>query len=315
MSERDGDDRAPLSPEEIEALEAWQVPDPPAGFADRVLAAQSAAPPVPESEANSVAAALAASPTGPTGRRRLLLWSVVGAAAVAALLLTQLRSPGGPTGAGSAAPLERRSIQLGQRGVAVAEAGALLSWEIEGGAARVAQRAGDVFYRVERGGRFEVETPHGTVRVTGTCFRVELNAMKTPWQAVAGAAIGAAVVVTVYEGSVLFAGSDGEERAVEAGQALASGEGSAVVGDARGGAEAAGEAPVPAAPGADVSRDELLRRDAIQRAEIGKLRSRMRELESAGGQPGARVVMDGEADSSGRPWFDPSKEDLIRMAS
>jgi hypothetical protein len=178
----------------------------------------------------------------------------------------------------------------------------------------VSQRAGDVFYRVERGGGFEVETPHGTVRVTGTCFRVELDTMKKPWQGVVGAAIGAALVVTVYEGSVLFASRDGSERAVTAGQVASSSEQGVTVSDARG-AQAAGTSAATTGsaspPSADATRDELLRRDSQQRAEIATLRARMRQLEQAGPSLGRGD----ERDSSGRPWFDPSKDDLVRFAS
>jgi hypothetical protein len=181
----------------------------------------------------------------------------------------------------------------------------------------VTQRAGDVFYRVDRGGRFEVATPHGTVRVTGTCFRVELDpTMKTPWQGVAGAAIGAALVVTVYEGSVLFAGRGGDERALAAGEVLATGEDGAPIahrGRVAGGAAGRAEPALPEPP-PDASRDELLRRDAVQRAEIASLRSRMRDLERGGGPVSRLPGGMGARDPSGRPWFDPSKEDLARFA-
>ena len=314
----------PLTRDELEAIAAWQVPEPPDGFVGRVLAARRAAP-VVEREPISVASALAAASRDPGRPRRMLPWLAVAAAAVLALFLAQARSPSTtPAGdaSGSAAPVERRTVRLGQRGVAVAEAGADLSWHIEADLARVTQRAGDVFYRVERGGRFEVDTPRGTVRVTGTCFRVELSAMKTPWQGVVGAAIGAAVVVTVYEGSVLFAGGTGDERAVAAGQVLTGGEGGSLVADRRGagpgaaGAAGAVEAPI-AAPGADASRDDLLRRDTVQRAEIASLRARVRGLEHGGGGGEAVMRRGGPAahDPSGRPWFDPSKEDLVRFAA
>ena len=300
-----------LTPEEVAALAAWAVPDPPAGFADRVVAAQERARPV---EADAAATPMFAAPSARSWRRARP-WILVAVAAVVALLLVQLRAPGGgANAAGSAAPLARESLRLGPRGVAVAEAGSLLSWTIDGGRARVSQRAGDVFYRVERGGRFEVETPHGTVRVTGTCFRVELDTMKKPWQGVVGAAIGAALVVTVYEGSVLLASRDGSERAVTAGQVASSSEQGVTVSDPRG-AQAAGTSAATTGsappPPADATRDDLLRRDAHQRAEIATLRARMRQLEQAGPSLGRG----GERDSSGRPWFDPSKEDLVRFAS
>jgi hypothetical protein len=301
-----------LGPEETAALAAWAAPDPPPGFAERVVAARERMQPV---EAEPAASPIFVAPPVSRSWRRARPWIAVAVAAVVALLLVQLRAPGGGASlAGSAAPLARESIRLGPRGVAVAEAGSLLSWTIEGGRARVSQRAGDVFYRVERGGGFEVETPHGTVRVTGTCFRVELDMMKKPWQGVVGAAIGAALVVTVYEGSVLLASRDGSERAVAAGQVASSSEQGVTVSDARGPAAAAGAGTAggPAsAPSADATRDELLRRDSQQRAELATLRARMRQLEQSGGPR----MGGGERDASGRPWFDPSKEDLVRFAS
>lgn len=295
---RDDRDDAPLRPEERAALEAWTVPDAPAGFADRVMAAA------------------AGSPAAPPTRRGTPMWRwvAVAAAAVGALTLWQLRGGRPAAGAtGSAAPSARQSIALGARGVAVAEAGASLSWTVDGGGAAIAQSAGSVFYRVERGGPFRVETPHGAVRVTGTCFRVEVEDMKRPWRDVAAAGIGAALVVTVYEGSVLFAGKDGAggETRVAAGETLVAGPDGArvVAGDP---AATAGE--MPPAPEASASREELLQRDAQQRAEIASLRARVREMAGGGGAvrlrggPHARTP-------SGRPWFDPSKEDLVKFAA
>ncbi len=63
-------------------------------------------------------------------------------------------------------------------------------------------------------GPFVVHTPAGVVRVTGTCFRVEVSDMKLINRqnlsgAAVGAALGAAVVVTVYEGRVLLARDKG----------------------------------------------------------------------------------------------------------
>lgn len=327
MSERKPDDE--LSANEIEALAAWTVPPPPADFADRVLAARATAaepaPTEPDSTASAAsvtavpgtAAALAAKPVRLRGWRRIAPWALIGAAGLA-LVLLRAGSPGtAPDSRGSAVASERQTIRLGQRGVAVAEPGAAIDWQIEGGRARVTQRAGDVFYRVERAAPFDVTTPHGTVRVTGTCFRVELKPMKkTPWQAVVGAAIGAAVVVTVYEGSVLFAGRNGE-RTVSAGQSLLGGEGGTTVLDparrqAAAQPGAADEAGEPPAPPQDASRDELLRRDAVQRAEIAGLRTRVRDLER--GRTVMRQTEDDSTDSSGEPWFEPSREDLARFA-
>ena len=303
--EPEDDGRVPVDDElgsrERAALEAWTVPEAPDDFADRVMRAQGSAGETP-----------------PERRRRgtpMWRWVAVAGAAVAALTLWQLG--GGRRSAaatGSAAPAARQTIELGRRGVAVAEAGASLSWTVDGSGAAIAQSAGSVFYRVQRGGPFRVETPHGAVRVTGTCFRVEVQDMKRPWRDVAAAGIGAALVVTVYEGSVLFAGKDGGgETRVAAGETLLAGADGAkvVAGDPASGAALAAE--MPAAPEASASREELLRRDALQRAEIAALRGKVRDLAGAGG--GRTLGGRSARTPSGRPWFDPSKEDLVKFAA
>jgi len=307
MSPDDRDDRElelepELAGEERAALDSWSVPEVPAGFADRVMTAS--------------AVGRADAPAAEQPRRaRHWRWLAVVAAAAATFALWQLRPGRGPGSAtGSAAPAARQSLALGGRGVAVAEPGSSLSWVVDGRGAAVAQSAGDVFYRVERGGPFRVETPHGTVRVTGTCFRVEVADMKRPWRDVAAAGIGAALVVTVYEGSVLFAGKDkgGDETRVAAGEKLVAGPGGAEV-VAGGSAGAALAEEMPAAPEASASREQLLQRDAQQRAEIASLRAKLRQLAGGAGPgdgPGGDVP-----DPSGRPWFDPSKDDLTRFAA
>ena len=336
MSELRDDERA--------ALEAWEVPEVPEGFAARVAAMAGAAVEAGASGAageggdrdggegavagdraggddDSVFVPVpgAGSGTGAgtgTGRatRR---WGIVVVAAAAAFVLFQVRLGGGGgdvTGSARAAA-ERQTVALGRRGVAVLEPGASLGWTLSGSGAVIAQGEGDVFYRVDRGGPFRVETPHGEVRVTGTCFRVELFDMKTPWQALAGAAVGAAIVVTVYEGSVLFAGKGGEEKAVSAGQILTAGpEGGIEVRDGAAG-EPAGEGELEelAAPARDLTREELLARDEVHRSQIAALRRRLLAMESSGpGQGGSRR---GELRGpDGRPWFDPGPEELARFA-
>jgi hypothetical protein len=294
------DDDRPLGAEERAALDAWTAPEVPAGFADRVIAAMAPAQAAPVR----------------TGRWAGAKWVVIGAAAAAAVLVWQLRGgTGRATATGSAAPSVRQTLAVGGRATAVAEPGANLSWSVDGSGAAVAQSAGDVFYRVERGGPFRVETPHGTVLVTGTCFRVETRGeldMKRPWREIAAAGVGAALVVTVYEGSVLFAGKDGGKEPVVAGQVLAAGPGGegAVVREVDG--EGIVAADMPAAPGESASREELFQRDQVQRAEIASLRARVRQLESGGG-PGRDPHA--ARDASGRPWFDPSKEDLVKFAA
>ena len=139
--------------------EAFAADEPPAGFAERVAGAwqkeRAARPP-----------------------RRRGLSIAIGAAtlAAAAAMLLWLRLPPVPAARGDREVAERSTLELGRRAIAVAESGAALSWSIASdGAAHVDQRAGDVFYRVEKGGPFVVSTTAGDVTVLGTCFRVEVR--------------------------------------------------------------------------------------------------------------------------------------------
>jgi hypothetical protein len=133
-------------------------------------------------------------------RRWAYVAAAVAAAAVLVLWLVPLRS----ASEGWRHVAERTTLALGRRGVAVAEAGSELRWQVDrGGAAHLMQLSGDVFYRVERGGAFVVESAAGTVTVHGTCFRVALR--------------GGVAIVTVYEGRV-GAASGGGSVELTAGQ-------------------------------------------------------------------------------------------------
>ena len=329
MSERsESDERLGAGPGERDALESWTVPEVPAGFAVRVVAARAAQ--VAEREGQDRAAVAGApgeagrSPAG-FGARVGWRWVVVGLAAVGALVLWQAHGRG-PALAGSgqvASARARQSLSLAGRGVAVVEPGASVRWTVADGAARVTQTAGNVFYRVEHGGPFEVTTPQGIVRVTGTCFRVEVPTMKTPWQGLAGAAIGAALVVSVYEGRVLFARGDGHTTAVAAGQKVSVGADGRVQtgeltpavgpGDPTAASSEPSGAAAPSPPSATATRDELLRRDSLQRAEIADLRKRVHTLEQGGGL-GNLARDDEDGDKDGHSWLHPSHEDLVRYA-
>ena len=192
-----------LSPEN---LAGYEVPGAPAGFAARVmesLAGEEATSPV--------------QPLRPVPRRRW--WQALAAAAILLVIAGALvrRGRGAHVETGMRIGDARETVSLGTRGVAVAEAGTELRWTVGAeGNAVVEQPSGTAFYRVERGGSFEVRTPLGTAKVTGTCFSVEVSAMKSPIKsdAVKGAAVGAALatalVVTVYEGGVSLANPRGE---------------------------------------------------------------------------------------------------------
>jgi hypothetical protein len=153
-------------------LEAWKPVEPTPGFAERVV----------------LAARAEAVPTR-RGRPTRILAGVLLVAAVAAasVIVGRTRSA---EASGDVVASERREVRVGGRAVAVLEPGAHVRWS----GAEVEQPTGDVFWRVSPGGPFDVKTPGGAVLVKGTCFRVKV---------LAGAALGAAIVVAVYEGRVV----------------------------------------------------------------------------------------------------------------
>ncbi|MBK7537833.1 MAG: FecR domain-containing protein [Myxococcales bacterium] len=176
-------------------LEDWPAPEPAPGFADRVLARLDA-------EGRTLPA-----PAGAARGHRARAWRAAAAGALVAALCTAAlfwalrpRAPGGAAaevrGASGSHPASstRQTLRLGARGVAVAEAEATLSWQVGKGQGQVSQPSGSVFYRVEHAAEhpFVVVTPHGQIRVTGTCFTVDVSAGQTR--------------VRVHEGSVVLDG-------------------------------------------------------------------------------------------------------------
>jgi ferric-dicitrate binding protein FerR (iron transport regulator) len=169
--------------------DAWQADEPPAGFAER-----------------TVARALAEKKRRSRVRRRLPA-ALAAVLAVAAAAMLWLGRGEDELGAGERTASERVEVTLGTRAVAVLEKDASIRWNSAG----VEQARGDVFYRVEPGRPFVVKTPVGEVAVLGTCFRVRVVARepegndvkrKEVAMAAGGAALGALVMVTVYEGRV-----------------------------------------------------------------------------------------------------------------
>jgi ferric-dicitrate binding protein FerR (iron transport regulator) len=308
MTERDNDsgrfDR--------ETLDAWETQDPPAGFAERVVTARNAESGVPEP-----------APTGapePRGRNPRWLKSsavIVAIASAAVIVLALSRGTSTPGTAGSLRATERETVILGRRGVAVAEPRADIHWRVSGaGEARVEQTDGAVFYRVDPGGPFVVDTPAGHISVQGTCFTVEVRPMRPSKQTLTGAAVGAAVsatvLLTVYEGSVLFA-NDGGNTQIIAGQQAVATSGSMpriVTGDDT---SAVPAAPELAPPADDVSRDELLARDEAQRARIARIEQQLAEAQRA---PTARKVVRrrGPGGPDDGDWLDPTQEQLAQFA-
>jgi len=193
---------------------AWRAAEPPPGFPDRVLdrvprAALSGPPP----RRASVRAWLAAHP---------LRWLALPALALAVAAVFLPWAPR-PARDGDVIAAEPRVVSIGERVVAELSSGAHVRWSGD----EVEQDSGEVTYRVVPGGRFRVQTPHGSVTVLGTVFRVSVaerdesggEPMKKRW-AIAGASapLGALLLVSVERGSVLL--SKGEsELVLRAGQA------------------------------------------------------------------------------------------------
>jgi hypothetical protein len=272
--------------------DAWEAVGPTPGFADRVV--ERAGTP-----------------------KMRFPWRVAVAlsAAVALAALVWLVFDGEPA-RGALRATERTELAIADRAVAVAEEGAELEWE-SAAATVVEQRDGNVFYRVERGGPFSVQTPLGTVTVRGTCFRVEVDRMRSlsrvaSKQSVAaagiGAALSAAVVVTVYEGQVVVANDRGET-------VLHAGERAGI---------ADGRAPGRAEDAVEPAREvQVLDRAAIERLDLEALRREHESLQRA--HEARRIEVErlaaqlaraeGDAPvSDERHFFPPSADDLVRWA-
>ncbi|HVV82050.1 MAG TPA: hypothetical protein VHE35_03180, partial [Kofleriaceae bacterium] len=213
------------------------------------------------------------------------------------------------------------TVPVGERAVAVAEPGAVLSWQQVGRAAVVGQDAGDVFYRVEPGGPFTVVTPVGQIQVTGTCFRVEIL-MSPMKHAVLGGLVGAAVataaVVTVYEGKLVVVGDGGtkvaqageQTRLVRGAEPTTPGPAVAVAGGGAGGPTTIA-LQLPPPPTDATSRDELLHRDQIQREQLAMLAKRVQELEQGAAAGGPRHGGHGLDDGD---WVNPTQAELAQWA-
>lgn len=307
MSHDPDEPDAPLDDAARAALERWQPPGAPAGFADRLDVAAMAAG------------------TGATTERRRARWPIVVAvasavAAAAAVAVVAWPSPHAPGNVivASRPFAARESVELGGRGVAVAEPGAAFGWRKDGAALTVRQESGDVFYRVDRAGNapapFVVTTPAGDVRATGTCFRVEVIPMKPSRASVLGAAAGAviatAAVVTVYEGKVIVASPSGQAE-VKAGEKVTL-DGTPPFPSTVGGPALV--VAMPSEPSPTITRDELLVRDKAQRDQIAALTGRLRQLEGAIGAGGGVVRKKHPGDGEIEDWMNPTKDELLAMA-
>jgi hypothetical protein len=154
--------------------ELWPVPSPPPDMANRVLA-------VLDRERR------------PRVRRPFLIGGAMALAAGLALAWgLHGRAPSARDEDGGWVASARSTVDIGNRAAAAMEPGADLKWSVRKERVRVQQRRGSVFYRVDKGGPFQVTTPDGEVEVTGTCFRITH----------ASRAASTGTLVSVLEGSV-----------------------------------------------------------------------------------------------------------------
>jgi ferric-dicitrate binding protein FerR (iron transport regulator) len=297
------DDSPELDDRERAALATWDVAAPPPGFTDRALPATTPLAP----------------PQRPRRSRAAWIALCAGAAALALsggifiAVRDDVHAPAATAGpsSGAVTAAERRTLAIGGRAVVVADAGAVLAWAVDDqGAAHVDHGAGAAFYRVDHGRPFVVTTPLGEVTVTGTCFRIEVI-MRPTKHSIMGGAIGAtlaaAVVVTVYEGGVVVAGSHGGGAGAVK---VAPGERATLTPEGAPAVSAGNQGPETAPPLPSATRDQLLARDELQRQRIAGLTARIGELERV-------IAANGGVDHSddgGRPWADPGPEQLAEWA-
>jgi hypothetical protein len=183
-------------------LSQWDVDEPPADFAERVVNA-----------ARREASSERTTPTRNIGRTRRRRW-VVGATVALGLAASALFYVTGHEATRGEASADgiRKEVKIGDRAVAVLEPGASVKWN----GSEVEQSRGGVFYRVERGDGFRVHTTAGDVDVQGPCFRVDLRNQESEmksrdWKVGAvGALAATAMLVAVYEGKVAV--SHAQER-------------------------------------------------------------------------------------------------------
>jgi hypothetical protein len=228
--------------------ELWPCPEPPPDLAARVLAGLAAGGPLEAPRAET--------PRLDRRPRRQLIAAASLAVAAAAALVVWWPGRRAVDEDGVQVAQARTTVDIGGRAAAALEPGAELQWSVRKRRAHVQQRHGSVFYRVERGGPFQVDTPAGAVEVTGTCFRVTLD----------GHAPRATTLVSVLEGTVNVSSGDGRLT-------LHAGDAARLVN---------GQAPVPvAAPDADAP----LPPDPGARAMEEKLRALEQELAEARAHP------------------------------
>ena len=285
----------------------WPAQEPPADFAERVVAAAR--------DKTESASPSALTVRGRFTRRAAAGVLLVGSMAAGVAFAVHLQSRGA---AGDVTADARREVRVGTRAIAVLEAGAHVKWHGDD----IEQTGGDVFWRVEPGARFTVHTAAADVTVKGTCFRVRLNdgegdmTRRDAMVGAVGAVVGAAAFVGVYEGKVAVSHA-GQSVDVAAGQsAQADGRGVHVTGlspSAQGAAaEVASAEPDPLLAAnanlADTVQEYRRRLEAID-ADKKKLEKKLAEAEALLGDAGAQKAFEVSANK-----FDLSKDDWKELA-
>lgn len=259
--------------------------------------------------------------------RRVRGWVAAAMAVAAAAVLALVWTRGPSASAGEVDARARQTVAIGHRGIAVVEAGGAVQWSVDAdGAARVQQSKGAVFYRVDEGDEFVVDTPAGRATVTGTCFTLELepmrNEMKMAASALAGAATAATLLLTVHEGSVVLANDAGHVE-VRAGETAHAHPGSP---PELGGAHGDEAEPTSESEGLYAS---LVRENNQQRRALRQAREELAAEQDEGPSPAQRAQVDEDSpehrrraarrcavngDCDAKLWAEPSLDELRELA-
>lgn len=279
----------------------WDPQEPPPDFAERVMARVT----------DERRAARAPSRTK---RSRLAFGVGLGVAAIAAaavLVPARLR-----TSRGDIVAEARTQASLGPRVVGVLEPGAHVRWEGDA----LTQDAGDVFYRVERGGPLVVHTPAGDVDVLGTCFRVRVDMNKRDVKSAAvGAGLAAVAFVAVYEGKVAVSHAAESVQLSPGEAAKASSSGVEKLEDGRAALDDPSQSGDPAMEAnrnlADSVRDYKRRLEGIE-AQKGKLERQLAEAQdrlAAQSSDGAPPRNRSEFDLTPEDWTELAKSGTVKF--
>ncbi len=270
--------------------DAWPAHEPPPGFADRVVGATSLRK---------------ASTRRPLQRRRGVVGILLLVAAATLALTLRTRS----SSSGDVTATARRELPLGPRATAVLERGARVSWQGD----EVTQSAGEVFYRVARGGGFVVHTPAGNVVVKGTCFRVALRGSEQSGPPT-GVASSPSAMVTVFEGKVAVTRSSASVDVTAGERAILDQDGVRRAGEAT--ASAAGESPSGPAAGSNQQLAESVKASTARLAAIEAEKATLeQDLADARRKLGTQLGSDASTTNHSRDLaMDLSPQDWSRLA-